>query len=84
MSVLIQFINTRMSIKIPRKFFELGNLILKFIKKRKMPKVANTILEKITRLGLVAVCAVSDTKMPYNSIPNNIIHYRHKDRKTDK
>ena len=38
-----------------------------------MPKVANTILEKI-RLGLVAVCAMSDTKMPYNSIPNNIIH----------
>jgi len=59
-------------------------LILKFIKKRKMPKVANTILGKITRLGLVVVCALSDTKMPYNSIPSDITHYRHKDRQTDK
>lgn len=41
-----------MSIKIPRKFVQLDKLILKFMWKKKRPKIANAILEKNNRIRI--------------------------------
>lgn len=72
-----------MSTKIARKFLEFDKLILKFMCRRKKHKVANTVLEKRTRLGLSVVLVLSGTKMLYKGMQNKTMHFRHKDKKND-